>query len=215
MRHPTCSGSGVRRVVTAVDDAFTLFDDAYQNHASHPLTSNDDTNDAMTRFLGNQPKHARMRTRSGHTPNRPNASSSPPATPHWVTALEARTGGTARLTSGGAIPAPCTTCGRWTLQGYDAPRCAGHAITDPHPLTPALEAACVILAVPTWQLWGSPDRYELTPRHEPGVPPIGTARPAGDVVVLAAHHCGRPPLAPDPIPVTRPRTAATLDAPPF
>lgn len=138
-----------------------------------------------------------------------------PSTPAWVTAIETRTGGELRLTSGRAIPAPCSRCGRWTLQGYDAPRCAGLAIVDPNPLDPTLEAACVILAIPTWQLWGTPGRYELTPRHEPGVRHAATHRPATDVVVVAAHRCGHPPLAPETVRITRPRPPAARDAPPF
>lgn len=138
-----------------------------------------------------------------------------PSTPPWVTALEARTGALASLASGRAVARPCTRCRRWTLQGYDAPLIAGHAVVDPNPLTPQLEAAAVILAMPTWQLWGRPGAYQLTPRHEPGVHYIGTARPAGDVVVLAAHRCAYPPLAPDSIPATRSRTADVVGEPPF
>jgi hypothetical protein len=136
--------------------------------------------------------------------------------PAWVAAFTRAHGATPTLASGRALPRPCPRCGRWTLVGLDAPRCAGLARTDPHPLTPQLEAAAVILATPTWQLWNFVGRHELTPRYEPGVPPHARLEPADHVVVLAAHVCGRPPLSRATLRIRSPRTATSTDGvPPF
>lgn len=153
--------------------------------------------------------HARMRAHAAAA-TCPDLS---PVIPWWAQAYETRTGGELRLTSGKAIPARCDRCGAWTLHGYDAPLMAGLAVVDPNPLTPVLEAAAVVLDLPTYQLWGAPGRWSLTPRHEPGVRRIGTARPAGDVIALAAHTC-RPPLSSAHLRMTA-RTPARTDQPPF
>ncbi len=196
--------------MSPVDDAFTLFDDTSLDHVSHGLTSHDDANDAMTRFLGNQPIHARMRTRDQrHSPPGVIASS----TPVWLDAYTTRSGDDPRLVGTRAIPRTCL-CGRLVLVGYDAPVIAGLATVDPYQATPQLEAAAVILATATYQLWGDPGRYELTPRHVPGLRALGTKRPAGDVLVVLAHTCHRPPLATTPLPAPA-RPARPGDVVPF
>jgi hypothetical protein len=123
-----------------------------------------------------------------------------PPQPPWLRAHLAHTGDDPTLTGTHAHPRHCKTCGHLTLTGYDAPLIAGLAITNPNPLTPQLETAAVILAIPTWRLWGTPGHYELTPRHIPGLHTIGRHPPASDVTVLAAHQCGTPPLSHAPLP---------------
>lgn len=138
-----------------------------------------------------------------------------PSEPAWVAAFTRAHGATPTLNSGRARPVRCT-CSAWTLQGLDAPRCAGLAVCDPNPLTPQLEAAAVILAIPTYRLWGSAGRYELTPRHQPRVPPQHHHDPAGPgVVVLAAHTCGRAPLAATHLQLTAPAASGPTGEPPF
>ncbi|GMA22266.1 hypothetical protein GCM10025864_44920 [Luteimicrobium album] len=134
--------------------------------------------------------------------------------PAWVTAFTTTHGATPTLASGRALPRPCPRCARWTVVGLDAPRCAGLARCDPHPLTPQLEAAAVILDTPTWQLWTFAGRHELTPRHEPHVPPLARLAPADHVVVLAAHVCGRPPLSRAPLRLRTTRTADPMHGEP-
>lgn len=136
-----------------------------------------------------------------------------PSTPPWLTAYSTMSGDDPRLVGTRAIPRTCT-CGHLVLVGYDAPRIAGLATVDPYQATPQLEAAAVILATATYQLWGEPGRYELTPRHIPGVRTLGMKRPAGDVVVVLAHVCHRTPLATTPLPAPR-RPARPGDVVPF
>lgn len=128
-------------------------------------------------------------------------------TPPWVTAYETTSGGAVRLSGGKAIPAPCPTCRRWCLTGYDAPRCAIQAWVDPNPLTPALEAAAIVLARTTYRLWGRAGAYELTWRLAPGVPVIGRLAPADTCTVLADHDCNSPPLAREFIRISIPKNA--------
>lgn len=139
-------------------------------------------------------------------------------TPRWVDAYTTRTGlPDPRLTGTTAQPRHCATCRLLVLTGWDAPLLAALATTDPYQLTPHLEAAAVILDIPTYHLWGVPGRYELTPRHTPGIIPIGRMPSADQCVVVAAHHCGRPPLSTVPLP-TRARTSHFVDSdgePPF
>lgn len=118
-------------------------------------------------------------------------------TPRWLDAYTTATGlPDPRLAGTTARPRHCDTCRLVVLAGYDAPLCAGLAITDPYLLTPRLEAAAVILTRPTYRLWGYPGSWQLLPRHRPDVHPIVRHPPAGpDVHVLAAHRCGTPPLS--------------------
>ncbi|MFD6094558.1 hypothetical protein ACFWGN_20800 [Oerskovia sp. NPDC060338] len=134
-----------------------------------------------------------------------------PSTPAWVIAFETRTGATATLAGGRAIPRPCSSCRAWTLTGYDAPLIADTATVDPYAATPLQEAAALILAVATYQLWGTPGRYHLTPRHLPGLRILGHHPPATHVTVVIAHTC-RPPLATQPLPALRP--SPRYDGPP-
>lgn len=136
-----------------------------------------------------------------------------PSTPPWLAAYTTRSGDDPRLVGTRAIPRTCP-CGRLVLVGYDAPAIAGLATVDPYTATPQLEAAAVILATPTYQLWGDPGRYELTPRHIPGVRTVGTKRPASDVLVVLAHRCDRPTLATTPLPAPH-RPARPGDVAPF
>lgn len=138
---------------------------------------------------------------------------STPGTPWWARAYETRTGSELRLAGDRLIPAR-HDCGAWILHGYDAPIAAVHVHLDPNPLTPALEAACVILAIPTYQLWGTPGRWFVTIRHQPGLARLGRVPPADDVVVLAAHQCGRPPLSAHQLRMTA-TTRPTPTEPPF
>jgi|GEM_PF-1185678 len=135
-------------------------------------------------------------------------------TPHWLQAHATRTGNDPTLTGTRARPRWCRTCRRLVLAGYDAPLAAGLAITDPHPLTPQLETAAVLLARPTYRLWGTtPDTYELTPRT-PTYPPHIPLPPASPtVIVLTAHNCDRPPLTHAPLPTPH-RHTVDHDAPP-
>lgn len=131
-----------------------------------------------------------------------NAAPRPSSEPAWLTAYTTRTGAdpNPRLAGTRAIPRPCPTCARLTLTGYDAPLIAGLATTDPYLLTPNLEAAALILARPTYQLWGAPGRYELTPRSPIHI--TGLRLPSADhVPVVAAHDCPRPPLSTTPLPM--------------
>lgn len=139
----------------------------------------------------------------------PDASS----TPAWLAAYTTRSGDDPRLVGTRAIPRTCP-CGRLVLVGYDAPVIAGLATVDPYAATPQLEAAAVILATATYQLWGDPGRYELTPRHVPAVRTVGVKRPASDVLVVLAHTCYRPPLATTPLPAPH-RPAHPGDVAPF
>lgn len=136
-----------------------------------------------------------------------------PSTPAWLAAYATTSGDDPRLVGTGAVPRTCR-CGRLVLVGYDAPAIAGLAIADPFRATPPLEAAAVILATPTYQLWGEPGRYELTTRHHPGVRTVGMKRPASDVVVLLGHDCTRPALATEPLPAP-PHAARPGDVIPF
>lgn len=137
------------------------------------------------------------------------------STPRWLDAYATTTGHDPALIGTRAVPRHCRTCHRLVLAGYDAPIAALLATCDPHPLTPRLEAACVILARPTYRLWGIPGRYELTPRHHPGIHPISREPPADQCLVLAAHACGHPPLSHDHLPVTTRHTSSTDGPPPF
>lgn len=132
----------------------------------------------------------------------------------WVEGYQTKTGmPDPRTTGTTAQPRHCTTCGRLVLAGYDAPMLAGLAVTDPYPLTPALEAAAVILARPTWRVWGTPGRYELThrtPETDPTVRLLGADR----CVVVASHHCHHPPLARAPLPMRPPAWVVDSDGPP-
>lgn len=114
-----------------------------------------------------------------------------------------------------AIPRPCPDCARLTLTGYTGKLLALLATVDPYALTTHQEAAAVILARPTYRLWGTPHRYELTNRHQPRLPPWLTYPPADTpgVTVVAEHHCHTPPLGTTPIPLRPPRTAINHDAP--
>lgn len=141
-------------------------------------------------------------------------------TPAWLHAYATTTGNDPALTGTPAIPRWCRTCGLLTLAGYDSPLIATLAITDPWLLDWRQEAAAVILARPTWRLWGWPGNYELTNRHWPGLTPIGRHPPAdptatAGVHVLATHACGHPPLSTTPLPVRPPRTITDDLEPPF
>lgn len=132
----------------------------------------------------------------------------------WVDAYTTRTGmPDPRLAGVTAKPRHCTTCGRLTLAGYDSPACADLAITDPYALTPTLEAAAVILARPTWQLWGAPGRYELTARTPTRLLGVRLV-PADRCVVVATHDCTHPPLSRTALPTRQPRYVVDTDGPP-
>lgn len=137
----------------------------------------------------------------------------------WVPAYQTHTGLPDPRTNPAGTTARaqrCEDCGALTLVGWDAPLLARLARTDPYALDPRLEAACVILALPTWQVWGAPGRYELTARHVPRVHPIGTRKPAGSpgVIVVTEHRCGYPPLSTVAIPLV-PTTRTRPTDPPF
>ena len=91
------------------------------------------------------------------------------------------------------------------------------AICDPNPLTPQLEAAAVILRIRTYQLWGNPGHYELSPRHQPDgcIYSWTHHRPADQTTVLAEHRCGKPPLTNAVIPVAPPHAYSYDGPPPF
>lgn len=119
----------------------------------------------------------------------------PTTTPRWLTSYASTTGDDPALTGTRAVPRWCRTCRRLVIAGYDSPLLADLAICDPHPLTPQLEAAAVILARPTWRLSGAPGRYELTPRTPAYIGGLRLPPADGvDVVVVAAHDCYHPPL---------------------
>lgn len=135
------------------------------------------------------------------------------STPRWLALYETKTGAPARLASGRAIPHHCT-CGRLTLTGYDDHICAFQATVDPYAATPQLEAAALILGIPTYQLWNSPPRYELSRRTPfPAAPQELTL--ASQCVVVLAHDCNRRPLATQPLPVSKGHAADLSDYPPF
>ncbi|GAB2457678.1 hypothetical protein [Xylanimonas ulmi] len=133
--------------------------------------------------------------------------------PWWADAYETRTGSELRLAGDRLIPAR-HDCGRWILTGYDAPTLATAVNLDPNPLTALLEAACVILAIPTYRLWGNPGRWSVTPRHEPGLTYLGRAPNADTVTVIAAHACNRPPLTSAQLRMTA-TTRTRLEEPPY
>lgn len=140
------------------------------------------------------------------------------APPRWLQAHADRTGDDDALIGTRAVPRHCRACGLLLLAGYDAPLIAGLAVVDPYRLTSQMEAAAVLLGRPTWRLWGAPGRLELTGRFYPGVLPLGRHPPAEEVVVVAAHRCGTPPLSSVPLPVRAPRVVAAGDDdedPPF
>jgi hypothetical protein len=132
----------------------------------------------------------------------------------WVDAYTTRTGmPDPRLAGTLAKPHHCRHCARLLLVGYDSPTLADLATVDPYVLTPALEAAAVILARPTWQLWGPPGRYQLTARTPVRITGLALI-PADRCVVVATHHCGRPPLTHTPLPTRAPAWVADSDGPP-
>lgn len=140
-----------------------------------------------------------------------------PTTPRWLHAHAARTGDDPTLVGGRARTRWCRTCGLVVIAGYDAPLIATLAICDPYALDWKTEAAAVILARPTWRLWGTPNTWLLTDRHIPGVHPIAHHPPADphhDVIVLARHICGTPPLSRTPIPEPPTRAPFDTDSPP-
>lgn len=117
-----------------------------------------------------------------------------PSQPAWVTAYITRTGNPdPRRLGRNARPRTCPGCGRLTLVGADHHRIAAHPTVDPHPLTPALEAGAVLLAIATYELRGEPPTWELHARTFPGVP-TWPLKPADSCRVVAAHSCTRPPL---------------------
>lgn len=135
---------------------------------------------------------------------------------YWLDALARRTGQDPGLLGTKAVPRWCSACRRLVLAGYDAPVCATLCIADPYRLTPQLEAACVILDRPTFQVRGIDiGRLHLTPRHIPGYVQARDFPPADQVVVAAAHDCGRPPLTLEPLPESRYRAVQPGDVPPF
>ncbi|WP_152649123.1 hypothetical protein [Demequina flava] len=136
-------------------------------------------------------------------------------TPQWLILHTQQTGDDPTLTGTQAHPRHCKKCGRLTLTGYDSHIMAGLAITNPNPLTPRLEAAAVILHIPTYRLWGTPGHYQLTPRHQPRIPPLGTHPPANQVTVLAQHNCHHPPLSRETLPTRPPQSAIDLERIPF
>jgi hypothetical protein len=124
------------------------------------------------------------------------------ATPRWLAAYATRTGADPALVGTRAVPRHCRTCRRLVLAGYDSDVAGWLAIVDPYRLTPQLEAACVVLARRTYKLRGVAGHYELVPRYSPAVLPFGPRPSADDVVVVAEHHCGTPPLSLTPLPTT-------------
>lgn len=108
---------------------------------------------------------------------------------HLVEHIETTTGLPIGLASGRAKPGRCPHCGAPVLAGYDHHRIAHLAITNPHALTPQLEAAALALHIPTWQLHGTPGHHTLTRRTYPGVPLTLPLPPADKVTVLAEHQC--------------------------
>lgn len=139
--------------------------------------------------------------------------------PRWIDAYETASGmPDPRLAGTAAKPRHCKGCGLLVLAGFDAPLIAHLAIVDPYAATPVLEAAAVILDIPTYRLHGMPGGYELAPRFIPGQTPSCThAAAGGDVVVVLAHVCGRRPLATIALP-TRASPGAAFDSagpPPF
>jgi hypothetical protein len=120
----------------------------------------------------------------------------------WVDAYTTRTGmPDPRLAGTLAKPHHCRHCGRLLLIGYDSPALADLASVDPYRLDPRAETAAVILARPTWQLWGPPGRYELTARTPARITGLALV-PTDQCVVVATHHCGSPPLTRLTLPTT-------------
>lgn len=135
--------------------------------------------------------------------------------PRWITNAETELGAPLTLASGKTKPHKCPTCGAWTLTGYDAHIMATQVFVDPFLATPKNELAAIILGIPTYNLWGNPPRFELTPRHQPDdTHPIGTENPAnpGTTNVVIAHT-HKPPLANLPLPQAN--TADQYTDPPF
>lgn len=135
-------------------------------------------------------------------------------TPYWLQAYATRTGHDPTLVGTRAVPRWCRDCRRLVIAGYDSPLIATLAIVDPHPLTPQLEAAAVVLARPTWRLWGVPGRYELTARTPCTLRGLVLPRAGPDVLVLAAHRCDHPPLTRAPLPAPAAAVAVDYDGPP-
>jgi hypothetical protein len=135
--------------------------------------------------------------------------------PPWLDAYTTRSGmPDPRLASLTARPRHCAGCGRLVLAGYDSPACADLAVADPNPLTPTLEAAAVILARPTWRLWGQPGHYELTARTPARVLGVQLVPAGPDVIVVATHDCARPPLTRTTLPTRPPQFVVDSDGPP-
>lgn len=77
----------------------------------------------------------------------------------------------------------CRRCGKLTLVGLDAPRCAGTATTDPRPLSALGEAAALILGLGTYALRFAAGHLELDRRGTFEI----RGSPAGAVRVLTRY----------------------------
>lgn len=135
--------------------------------------------------------------------------------PAWLAHYQTTTGlPDPRRQGRNARPTTCPRCGRLVLTGADHHRIAAYPTVDPYALTPQLEAAAVILAIPTYELRGQPPTWELHPRTFPTVPtwPIP---PANQCRVVAEHSCDNPPLSTTPLPTRRTPTPATTNTIPY
>ncbi|WP_334168842.1 hypothetical protein [Timonella senegalensis] len=137
----------------------------------------------------------------------------PPATDYWLHLLEQKLGATPALHNC-LRHNRCPTCNTWILEGYDHHRTGKHTRLHPRLATPNQETACILLNIPTYQLWGPPGDWTITTRYEPNIPPLEPHPSADQVNVIHAHRCGLH-LATRPLP--RPATTSNsyTDTPPF
>lgn len=98
----------------------------------------------------------------------------------------------------------CGRCGAPVLRGLDADRCAGQAVADPWPLTPAGEAVALLSDRLTYEASGRPLDLWLRDRWQIASHPADSG-----LLVVAQHVCGaglepyRRFIPPPPPPRTR------------
>ncbi len=114
-----------------------------------------------------------------------------PVIPDWLRRHLERTGaigrdGIARQ----ARPRRCPRCGAVVLAGLDADLAALRAVVDPAPLSAQAELAALLAGRRTFRLANADGgRVEIDARDHFA---ISATPPGGNVIVVAAHECGKP-----------------------
>ena len=99
----------------------------------------------------------------------------------------------ARYSSNRANLEHCRRCGSAVVAGWEEEPCATLVVLDPYVLTPAEEAACLVLGIGTCSVYGRPGGWRIGAKRISGGRVLSFGPPRD--IALPIHSCNRRPIS--------------------